>query len=143
MIGAVVLELNEENNCNYTIDEDHIFFPSVRVGELSGFHSTARAIETVHYEWVTEPPENAYDEPFTAKSRVPSHPSLEKVSSFFPIDLDDYGVIDMIGNAYEQKCIPTGAWDGIGIDPFTGITFRIEGFVKNHHIKSAFLSGLI
>jgi RHS repeat-associated protein len=132
----------EEIICKYTIDENHIFYPVVYPDRLAGFHSTARAIEGVNYEWVTQPPSNADDYPFSAEYKVLDK-ELTKISSFFPIDLSDFSVLEIIGDAYVKGgCIPYGSWTGVGTDLFTGVTLPVEGYVRNHHITTAYPGGL-
>lgn len=141
-ITAVVTDLQGERVCRYTIDEDHIFFPVIYPDRLAGFHSTARAYEGVNYEWVDRPPANADDVPFSARYKVPDNVSIKR-SSFFPMDLPDFSIIDIIGNAYVTGgCVPYGRWTGVGTDPFTGVTLPVEGYVNNHRITTAYPGGL-
>ena len=55
-IGAITYTATLENTrnrvCRYQIDEDHIFYPDIRFGDVSGFHSTARALEGYDFEWL-------------------------------------------------------------------------------------------
>ncbi|MBP0031513.1 RHS repeat-associated core domain-containing protein, partial [Roseofilum sp. Guam] len=129
--------------CEYTIEEQHLFYPDRRFGGVTGFHSTARADKegatTPLYEWVTEPDEYADFEPFYAIWKIPGT-DLQKGSSFFPIGFDEDEVLKVIGEAYEKKCIPSGAWSDTAINPITGETFYIQGTVASHHILTAFPS---
>ncbi|MGD2183420.1 RHS repeat-associated core domain-containing protein [Lusitaniella coriacea] len=144
-ITANYIERTEQKRCRYAIDENHIFKPNVNdYGELTGFHSTYRADRSAIevYHWVTEPPHSADYLPFSARFTIPNS-TLEKTSSFFPLDIEDDGVLEMIGEAYVKGgCIPTGPWTGHGTDPYTGITLPISGHVVGHVIKTAFPAGL-
>jgi Bacterial EndoU nuclease len=134
----------KEQLCEYTIDEEHIFYPVVYPNRLAGFHSTYRADQSAEevYYWVTEPPADADYMPFSAEYGVPSQQNLDKSSSFFPIDIDDHGVLEIIGKAYVNGGCPQNAyWNGIGSDSFTGITIRVEGYAENHRIKTAYPFG--
>jgi RHS repeat-associated protein len=137
------IEKAEERICRYAIDEDHIFFPDTRFGGVTGFHSTYRADmsaeETEHYEWVGKEPEwDAEYEPFYATWKIPNT-NLQKESSFFPIGMDDYMVLDLIGKAYVQDgCKQNGPWSGFVKNPQTGETISIQGTVLNHLIQTAY-----
>jgi hypothetical protein len=113
---------------------------------LADFHSTAKADEGVHYYWITEPPSNADDDPFSAEYGIPET-NLKKRSSFFPMDLDPNSVLEIIGDAYiKGGCIPNGVWTGVGTDSFTGVNLPVEGYVEIrgniHHITTAYPGGL-
>lgn len=137
-------QVSSNCNCNYTIDEFHIFNPDIRSGSLQGFHSTDRTIEGFDYEWVSEiTDEDAADfETFSAEFRIPSQPSFgTKRSSFFPRNLSDTQVLDLIGEAYIQSgCRPTGEWRATVFDPVTFFDIPIEGVAVDNFIISAFPS---
>lgn len=128
-------------NCNYTIDEFHIFNPDTRSGSLKGFHSTDRTFERQDYFWVrpiTDPLAADY-ETFSAEFGIPNQPQFgTKVSSFFPRKLPDTEVLRLIGNGYIQSgCKPTGEWNAIVINPLTGLQMPLRGYAFNYLITSA------
>ena len=133
-------------DCNYVIDEFHIFNPDTRSGTLTGFHSTARLrnLEQVAYDWVrpiTDIDASNY-ETFSAEFFVPDRPDLpSKTSSFFPQLLRDTEVLGLIGQGYiKSGCKPTGDWRATVTNPLTGWQMPIEGFAQNYLITSAFPS---
>ncbi len=140
-ITTTILDAQDERICRYRIDEDHIFFPQIRGARITGFHSTARAIEDRNngdYYWVTNPPDEAEYEPFRARFGIPGT-NLERESDFFPIDLSDREVLNLIGEAYVKSgCRATGFWNASVTTPFTGITITIYGEARNHVIETAY-----
>ncbi|MEM7758756.1 MAG: FG-GAP-like repeat-containing protein [Cyanobacteria bacterium P01_A01_bin.40] len=137
---------NEEecDECKYTIDENHLFYPDTITvpGQISGFHSTARTIEDIDYFWVDPPSFDADFEPFNAEFGIPEKPEFgSKFSTFFPMNLTDTGVLELIGEAYiKDGCKPSGFWSAAVINPLTGEGMGIQGTVQNHHILTAFPS---
>jgi RHS repeat-associated protein len=130
-----------DDNCEYSIDEHHLFYPDTRFGGVTGFHSTARTIEGIDYYWITEPPMFEADyEPFSARWGIPET-QLVKVlpSSFFPMKLTDSQVLKLIGEAYiKGGCPASGAWSGAVINPLIGEPIAIQGTVLGHYIKTVF-----
>ncbi|MGK7935607.1 MAG: EndoU domain-containing protein [Xenococcaceae cyanobacterium] len=137
-------QVSSNCNCNYTIDEFHIFNPDIRSGSLQGFHSTDRTIEGFDYEWVRPitDPDAADFETFSAEFRIPSLPSFgTKTSSFFPRNLSDTQVLNLIGEGYIQSgCRPTGDWRATVTNPLTLEPMPIEGAAVNNFIITAFPS---
>jgi hypothetical protein len=128
--------------CEFSIDEYHLFHPDTRSGNLQGFHSTARTIETIDYNWESPPDFEADFEPFGAYFTIPGQTQFEpKFSTFFPINATDFAVIEAIGEAYiKSGCIPTGVWSASVHNPVTGEAMGIQGTVQNHVILTAFPS---
>jgi hypothetical protein len=132
-------------DCDYTINEHHIFFPETNNGIITGFHSTYRAdrsAEREEYYWVKEPdyPDANY-EPFTAAFGIPEQQSLgTKISSFFPLSLDDSEVLNIIGEAYiKSGCPANGTWvESVGNPLIDGVLITIEGAVRNYVITTAY-----
>ena len=58
------------------------------------------------------------------------------------MDLPDFSILEIIGNAYKKTCIPYGAWTGVGRDSFTGEELPVDGYVQNHYITTAYPGGL-
>jgi RHS repeat-associated protein len=132
----------EKKTCNFSIDEQHLFHPDTRRRKLEGFHSTARTIESIDYNWESPPNFEADFEPFGAYFTIPGQTQFEpKFSTFFPINATDFAVIEAIGEAYiKSGCIPTGVWSASVHNPVTGEAMGIQGTVQNHVILTAFPS---
>lgn len=135
---------DECDECKYTIDENHLFYPDTTTipGQISGFHSTARTIEDIDYYWVSPPDFDADFEPFYTEFGIPEKPEFgTKFSTFFPINLTDTGVLELIGEAYvKDGCKPSGFWSAAVTNPLTGQGMGVQGTVQNHHILTAFPS---
>lgn len=126
--------------CPYTIDDFHIFYPDTRRGKLEGFHSTALADPRRDYYWVTPPGPNSDRNPFSARFGIPGQPQFgTKVSSFFPTNLFENQVLDLIGEAYiKSGCNPTGDWSAVVTNPETTQPMTIAMTTVNYEIRSAF-----
>jgi hypothetical protein len=130
----------DDNLCVYDVDQEHLFYPDLRFGGVTGFHSTARTSPGIDYYWITEPAFDADFEEFGATWGIPDT-SLTKYSSFFPLLLTELGVLEVIHEAYiKAKCPPSGSFSQSVINPLTGQSMGIGGTVFNHYIKTVFPS---
>ena len=142
------LENTRKKVCRYVIDEEHIFYPDTRFfGTLTGFHSTAIALEGVDFEWLDENqiPRTAYESPYEATYHMVGNPKAKKTSSFFPDIMDKKDVLDAIGEAYEKSgCKPNGDWSASIVLPGARTRATIAGSVKPigdlHFITTAYPS---
>ncbi|MBE9178151.1 EndoU domain-containing protein [Oculatella sp. LEGE 06141] len=152
-IGAITYTATLENArnrvCRYEIDEDHIFYPDTRFGGVTGFHSTALALEGYDFEWLDENqiPSSAWGSPYEATFYLPGNPEARKTSSFFPDIMSKDDVIKAIGEAYlKDGCKPNGDWSASIILPGANIPATVSGSVRpigNIHLITTAYPGVL